>query len=66
MEKDCSPGKRLVVVFIGILILMAALAFRLYQIQVIEGPIYAAMARTQQRIALSGVDSRGEICDRNG
>ena len=66
MEKDCLPGKRLVVVFIGILILMAALAFRLYQIQVIEGPIYAAMARTQQRIALSGVDSRGEICDRNG
>lgn len=58
--------RRVWLVLAVVIIFMSALAVRVYSIQVIQGPMYAAMARSQQRIALSGVDKRGEICDRNG
>ena len=57
---------RMRIVAATVSLLIAALGYRVYSIQVTDGPIYEAMARSQQRIALSGVDSRGTICDRSG
>lgn len=58
--------RRILCIIVVISVLLTGLAVRVYSIQMIQGPVYEAMARSQQRIALSGVDSRGEICDRNG
>jgi len=58
--------RRMVCIVVVISVLLTGLAVRVYSIQILQGPVYKAMARSQQRIALSGVDSRGEICDRSG
>ncbi len=65
-EISDQPRRRLVALTAGISIILAVLAARVYSIQIIDGPIYEAMATAQQRVAVAGVDSRGEICDRNG
>ncbi|MBO5666691.1 MAG: hypothetical protein J6S45_04525 [Firmicutes bacterium] len=66
VEIERSQKNRLLVIFVGIVILMMALALRLYQIQVRDGAMYETMARSQQKVMVSGVDRRGEICDRHG
>ena len=58
--------RRIICIIVVISVLLTGLAVRVYSIQILQGPVYKAMARSQQRIALSGVDSRGEICDRSG
>lgn len=58
--------RRILCIAVVVTLILSALAVRVYSIQVIQGPVYEVMARSQQRIALSGVDGRGEICDRHG
>lgn len=58
--------RRMRIVIAAVSILMMGLAFRVYSIQMVEGDEYKAMAQSQQKVALSGVDDRGTIYDRNG
>lgn len=58
--------KRLIVLGIGFSILLAVLAARLTQIQILENEKYASANAKQQRITLNGEDTRGAILDRNG
>jgi len=58
--------RRLYVLFIGFILLLALLAARLTQIQILESERFASVNAKQQRIILDGEDTRGTIFDRNG
>lgn len=57
--------KRLIFLFVSLILLLGALMVRLVYIQIIDSEKYAAVTVRQQRISLEGADERGTIYDRN-
>ena len=57
--------RRMGVLFAGILLIFLLLAVRLYYLQVMCGENLAAGADAQQNMAVTGLDTRGLIYDRN-
>ena len=61
-----KSGKRLLALSMAALLSFMALAGRLYQVQVVKGPVYARMAHSQRTLSLPVASERGMILDRHG
>ena len=58
--------KNLNIIFLALILMLIALAVRLFWIQVIGQEELKQAACSQSLVSLDGVNTRGLICDRNG
>ncbi len=58
--------KNLNIIFLALILMLIALAVRLFWIQVIGQEDLKQAACSQSLVSLDGVNTRGLICDRNG
>lgn len=68
LSDDRTPGlsmRRVLGIFLTMVVILGLFAVRLFQVQIVQGDMYASLADADSKTTISIAGTRGEILDRN-